>query len=61
MLVPNQTRQAMMLLEWSPDGWHEITRAQLPGPLASSLIPVKDSRWRFRLENGRSYEIQMDE
>jgi hypothetical protein len=52
LLVPNQARRALMLLEWTPDGWHEITRAQLPGQLRSSLIPVEDSRWRLRLEDG---------
>lgn len=60
LLVPNQARRTLMILEWSPDGWHEMTRAELPGTLASSLIPVEDGRWRFRLENGKSYEIQME-
>ena len=60
LLVPNQARRAMMILAWSPDGWHEMTRTELPGILGSSLIPLRDGRWRFRLENGKSYEIQME-
>lgn len=60
LLVPNQARRTLMIVEWSNDGWHEITRADLPGTLASSLIPVGAGRWRFRLENGKSYEIQME-
>lgn len=60
LLLPNQARRVLMILEWSPGGWSEMTRAELPGTLASSLIPMGDGRWRFRLENGKSYEIQME-
>jgi VCBS repeat protein len=60
LLVPNQARRAIMLLEWTHNGWQEITRAELPGYLGSSLIPVKADRWRFQLENGEYYEIQLD-
>lgn len=61
VLVPNQTRRALVLLEWTPDGWYEMTRAELPGTLGSSLIPLTANRWRFRLENGKYNEIQLDE
>lgn len=60
LLVPNQARRVIMLMEWSPDGWREMTRVQLPGTLGSSLVPMGEGRWRFRLENGRFYEIQIE-
>jgi hypothetical protein len=59
LLVPNQARRALMLLEWSDNGWQEHTRVTLPGELISSLIPVDVDRWRVRLDTGTHYEIQL--
>ncbi|MBI9087337.1 MAG: VCBS repeat-containing protein [Desulfobacterales bacterium] len=59
LLVPNQARRAMMLLEWSPDGWQEIARVALPGNLGFSLVPLDAGRWRFRSESGKYFEIQL--
>lgn len=59
LLVPNQAHQALMLLEWTPDGWHEHTRVALPAALASSLIPLESGRWRVRLDTGNYYEIHL--
>ncbi len=61
LLVPDQTRRTLMLLEWKPKGWHELTRVALPGVLESSLIPLGDSRWRVRLETGTYCEIRLDQ
>ena len=57
ILVPNQSRQVLMLLEWTPGGWKEINRMVLPGVLDSSLIPSREDRWIIRVENGQYYEI----
>ena len=59
LLVPDQARRAIMLLEWTPDGWQEITRVELSGSLGSALMPLQADRWQFRLENGNCYEIQL--
>ena len=60
ILAPNQSREALMLLEWTPAGWNELARATLPDPLESSLTPAGLDLWRFRLENGAHYEIQIE-
>jgi hypothetical protein len=59
LLVPDQARRAMLLLEWSPDGWRTIARADLHGRVASSLIPAGDSRWSLRLHDGRQIRIEL--
>ena len=50
-----------MLLEWTTKDWQEITRVELPGKLGSSLRPLNSNRWYFKLENGKYYEIQLDD
>jgi len=60
LLVPNQARRALMLLEWTGRAWRELTRTTLPGELSSSLIPVAANRWRVRLDTGAHYEIQLN-
>jgi FG-GAP-like repeat len=57
LLVPDQAHRVLMLLEWTRGGWQERSRVALPGRLASSLVPVADARWQFRLENGQLLEI----
>ena len=42
LLVPNQSRRALMLLEWTGSQWQEIARVELPGVLGSSLKPVRN-------------------
>ena len=59
LLVPTQTRKAMMLLEWSPDGLQVVARVELPGRLASSLTPTDDGKWRFHVEDGRHFAVQI--
>lgn len=60
LLVPNQARRELMLLEWTGHQWQEIARVELPGVLGSSLKPMRDGCWQFRLENGQYYDIQLD-
>ena len=57
LLLPNQTRRRLMLLEWTPQGWREHSHVELPGVLESSLIPVGLRQWRFQLNTGIYYEI----
>jgi hypothetical protein len=61
LLVPNQTRQEIMLLEWTPSGWQEITHVELSGYLGSSLVPLKSDRWVFRSESGQFFEIHLEQ
>jgi hypothetical protein len=60
LLVPDQARRVLMLLEWSPNQWQLIARTQLPGRLGSSLTPTDDGGWRFHLEDGRHFVIQIN-
>ena len=60
LLVPDQRHRVLMLLEWSPKGWRELTRAVLPGTLGSSLVSSGDKRWHFRLRDDRHFEIQLN-
>ncbi len=57
LLLPDQSRQVLMLLEWQSDGWCNITQVRLPVALASSLQPVGADRWQLRLEDGRAYDL----
>jgi len=57
LLVPDQSHQALILLEWTPAGWIKHARVSLPATLASSLSPVGRHVWRFDLHNGDSYTI----
>jgi hypothetical protein len=59
LLVPNQARRELMLLEWGDNGWQEHSRVTLPGELISSLIPVDVNRWCVQLDTGTYYEIQL--
>lgn len=61
ILVPVQSRRALALLEWTPDGIREITRIELPGALESSLISSGHHRWRVEVKTGDSYEVQLSE
>lgn len=57
LLLPNQARRLLMLLEWTSQGWREHSHVDLPGVLESALIPVGLNRWRFQLDTGIYYEI----
>jgi VCBS repeat protein len=58
LLVPDQSHQILILLEWTPRGLKEVSRVNLPSSLVSSLRQHKAHHWTFRLENGFYYEIQ---
>ena len=60
LMVPDQRRQTLMLLEWTPDGWNQIARTELPGQLNSSLKPTGEKKWRFQLKDGRHFEVRID-
>ena len=60
LLLPDQARRHLLLLEWTPQGWHKHSQVQLPGVLESSLVPVGLQQWRFRLNTGIYYEIQVN-
>ncbi|CAB5081896.1 hypothetical protein D3OALGA1CA_279 [Olavius algarvensis associated proteobacterium Delta 3] len=57
ILVPNQARRRLMLLEWTPHGWREHDHADVPGVLETSLIPVGPHQWRFQVDTGISYDV----
>jgi len=59
LLLPDQKHRTILLLEWTPEGWNEITRIDLPAALESSLFPIQPDRWRLRLANGQSFEMQL--
>lgn len=59
ILLPNQARRRLMLLEWTSQGWREHSHVELPGVLESSLNPVGLNRWRFQLDTGIYYEVSV--
>ena len=61
LLVPDQTRSTMLLLEWSPGGWQIKSRVALTGQIASSLVQSGENRWRLRLDNGKHIEIDLQD
>lgn len=59
LLVPDQNRSTMLLLEWSPRGWEIKSRVALTGKIVSSLVLLGNNRWRLRLDNGKHIEIDL--
>ena len=59
LLVPDQLRSTLLLLEFSPEGWLETSRVSLPGTLGSALYPVAPDRWQFSLEDGRHFSVRL--
>ena len=59
ILLPDQAQRALLLLEWSNEGWRELARVQLPARLDSALLPLNQHRWRFRVEGGKSFMIKL--
>lgn len=57
LLVPDQRRRTLLLLEWTSAGWSRVSATPLPGRIASSLTPAGDNRWRFRVDDGRHLEV----
>ncbi len=60
LLLPDQSRRALILFQWSSIGVRELARTNLPAPIASSLTPVSSSRWRFKLHDGQNMEIRWE-
>jgi hypothetical protein len=60
LLVPDQLRRSLILLEWSSSGLRELTRVTLPAPVSSSLKSVGRHAWRFRVQDGRHMEVRLD-
>lgn len=60
LLLPDQSRRALILFQWSTNGMRELTRTNLPAPITSSLTPISLSRWRFKLQNGQHMEIRLE-
>lgn len=60
LLLPDQARRKMILLEWTPHGWLRHHQVDLPFDLRSSLIPAGDNGWRFRLSDRQSYQLTIE-
>lgn len=61
LLVPDQTRSTLLLLEWSMSGWQIKSRVALTGKITSSLVPSGDNRWHLRLDDGKHIEIDLQD
>jgi hypothetical protein len=59
MLLPDQSHESLLLLEWTPDGIRELARQALPAPIVTSLQPTGANRWRFQLDDGRHLEVRV--
>jgi len=59
MLLPNQSHESLLLLEWTPSGINELARQTLPAPIVTSLQPTGVNRWRFQIDGGRHLEVEV--
>ena len=59
LLVPDQARRVLQLLEWSPGGWRTLAQVSLPGELYTSLRPEGPGRWRLGVGDGREFIISL--
>ena len=59
LLLPDQSRQALILFHWSLDKIDELERVDLPARISSSLMPIGVNRWWFSLEDGKYMEIRV--
>ena len=59
LLLPNQSRESLLLLEWTPQGIRELARLALPGAILTSLQPAGDHRWHFRTKDGLHLEVRV--
>ncbi|MDJ0958983.1 MAG: hypothetical protein QNI91_19095 [Arenicellales bacterium] len=60
LLLPNQSRRALILFHWSSNNIDELDRVNLPARISLSLMPVGINRWRFGLDDGKYMEIRVD-
>jgi len=61
LILPNQSHNVLMLLEWTHEGMKQIAKVELSGRIRSSLMPVNGHTWRFQLDNGDYYELYLKE
>ena len=59
LLVPDQSRQRLLLLEWKATGWHIHDHLDLSNKLTSSLLPIGENHWQFEDEMGVFYNISV--
>lgn len=57
LLVPNQSRRRLLLLQWTSMGWHIIDQVELSFALSSSLLPIGENQWQFTDNIGKYYDI----
>lgn len=61
ILIPNQSRQVLMMLEYIDKQFQILARKRLPGALQSSLVSIGKEHWRFQIHDGRYFEIKLVE
>jgi len=59
ILLPNQSRRELMLLEYVDSKFQILARRRLPGSLQSTLVSIGKERWRFQIQDGRYFEIEL--
>jgi len=59
ILVPEQSRRRLLLLEWKTTGWHIHDHLDLPSQLTTSLTPISENEWQFEGENEVFYNISV--
>lgn len=60
LLLPDQSRRSLLLLQWSAGALRELARARLPAPVVSSLAAVADGRWQFTVADGQRLELRLE-
>ena len=59
MLVPDQSRKMLLLLEFRNNEIELLAKKRLPGVLGSSLVLVEYGLWGFQLVDGRHFVIEL--
>ena len=58
-LLPNQSHNELLLLEYTAKGWQQHTKLKLPERMTSELTPSGTNTWRVQINNQRYYEIKL--
>ena len=61
LLLPDQSRRMLLLLQWSAGALRELARVKLPAPVVSSLVAVDDSGWQFAVADGRRLQLRLEQ
>ncbi len=59
LLLPNQQKNTLVLLNMQDDLLHPQTQVELPGRMRSALVPMTQNTYWFEIEDGESYVVEI--